>query len=118
MVESRSALIPRPFWVDKLERAWERAPVVWLSGVRRIGKTTLTQELPDALFLNCDLPSTARRLRDPERFYPSVEEPIVIFDEIHRLDDPSLLLKVGADEFKHLKILATGSSTLAGGVSA
>ncbi|MCP3995587.1 MAG: ATP-binding protein, partial [bacterium] len=106
-------MIQRPFWVDRLHRSWERAPVVWLSGVRRVGKTTLAQGLPDALLLNCDLPSTAQRLQDPERFYASVEEPIVVFDEVHRLDDPSLLLKIGADEFRHLKILATGSSTLA-----
>ncbi len=32
---------------------------------------------------------------------------------MHRLDDPSRLLKIAADEYPHLKILATGSSTLA-----
>ena len=36
-----------------------------------------------------------------------------MFDEVHQLPDPSLLLKVGADAFPKLKILATGSSTLA-----
>jgi hypothetical protein len=36
----------------------------------------------------------------------------VIFDEIHRIEDPSMVLKIGTDEFSHLKILATGSSTL------
>ena len=34
-------------------------------------------------------------------------------DEVHQLADPSRLLKIGADEFPKLKILATGSSTLA-----
>jgi hypothetical protein len=37
----------------------------------------------------------------------------VVFDEVHQLPDPSRLLKIGADEFPHLQILATGSSTLA-----
>lgn len=69
--------------------------------------------MPDAVLLNCDLPSTVRRLADPERFLASVEQPVVIFDEIHRLADPSLVLKIAADEYPHLKILATGSSTLA-----
>ncbi len=87
--------------------------MVWLSGVRRIGKTTLALELPDALLLNCDLPSSVRRLQDPERFFASLQQPIVVLDEIHRLEDPSLILKIGADEFPHLRILATGSSTLA-----
>ena len=35
-----------------------------------------------------------------------------MFDEIHCLEDPSLLLKIVADEYPHLKVLATGSSTL------
>src|SRR6185295_6592460 len=110
--ESISA-ITRPFWLDQLDRAWKRAPIVWLSGVRRVGKTTLARELRDALFLNCDLPSTARRLEDPERFLAAVEAPVIVFDEIHQLPDPSRLLKIAADEFPHLKVLATGSSTLA-----
>jgi len=37
----------------------------------------------------------------------------VVFDEIHRLPDPSRLLKIGADHFPALRLLATGSSTLA-----
>jgi len=32
---------------------------------------------------------------------------------VHHLDDPSRLLKIAADEYPHLKVLATGSSTLA-----
>jgi len=38
---------------------------------------------------------------------------VVVFDEIHQLRDPARVLKVGADAFPGLKILATGSSTLA-----
>ncbi len=106
-------VITRPYWLDRLDQAWKRAPIVWLSGVRRVGKTTLAREIPGALFLNCDLPSTARRLDDPERFFGSLDAATIIFDEIHQLADPSRLLKIGADEFPQLKILATGSSTLA-----
>lgn len=105
--------IQRPFWTSRLQRAWEKVPVVWLTGVRRVGKTTLAKALPDALFLNCDLPGTARRVADVERFFAAVDAPYVVFDEVHQLPDPSRLLKVGADEFSHLKILATGSSSLA-----
>jgi len=32
---------------------------------------------------------------------------------VHQLPDPSRILKIGADAYPHLKILATGSSTLA-----
>lgn len=106
-------MIERPFWLNRIQKAWRLAPIVWLSGVRRVGKTTLAQHLRDAKFLNCDLPSAQTLLRDPEAFYRSVAEPVVIFDEIHQLPDPSRVLKIGADEFPKLKILATGSSTLA-----
>ncbi len=107
-------MIKRPFWIKKIEQGWLQRPIVWLSGVRRVGKTTIANMFSDAKYLNCDLPSVARRLEDPETFYGSLNnESIVIFDEIHRLADPSSLLKIGADVFPDLKILATGSSTLA-----
>jgi len=106
-------MINRPFWVERVTAAWKQAPIVWLTGPRRAGKTVLAQSLPDAEFLNCDLPSVAERLRDPETFYHSVRQRLIVFDEVHQLPDPSQLLKIGADGFPRLKILATGSSTLA-----
>jgi predicted AAA+ superfamily ATPase len=33
-------------------------------------------------------------------------------DEIHRLDNPSELLKIATDHFPETKVVATGSSTL------
>ncbi len=52
-------------------------------------------------------------VRDPQLFYRGCPKPVMVLDEIHQLRDPSRLLKVGADLFPKLKILATGSSTLA-----
>ena len=106
-------MIDRPFWAERLTAAWKQAPIVWLTGPRRAGKTVLAQSLPEAEFLNCDLPSVAERLSDPESFFRSVKKRLVVFDEVHQLPDPSRLLKIGADGFPRLKILATGSSTLA-----
>ncbi|MBI4954007.1 MAG: ATP-binding protein [Myxococcales bacterium] len=103
----------RPYWHGRLHAAWRRAPIVWLSGVRRVGKTTLAKSIPGALYLNCDLPSTAEHLADPERFLRSVDAAVVVLDEVHQLPDPSRLLKIAADEHPKLRILATGSSTLA-----
>ncbi len=124
--------IPRPFWDLRLSEAWESAPVAWLSGVRRSGKTTIAQAVGQtrlagrSTYLNCDLPSVQRTLEDPEAFYAAQPRPrvgqgagradeshVVVFDEIHRLPDPSLVLKIGADAYPHLRLLATGSSTLA-----
>jgi predicted AAA+ superfamily ATPase len=107
-------MIDRPFWIDRIKEAWRSRPIVWLSGVRRVGKTTLAHMLPEAVYLNCDLPSVGRRLFDPESFYDNLDkEAIVIFDEIHRLEEPSRVLKIAADAYPHLKVLANGSSTLA-----
>lgn len=106
------AEVPRPFWHQRLRDAWRKAPIAWLSGVRRVGKTTLAKSVEGALFLNCDLPSTAARLADPERFFRSVKQGVVVLDEVHQLEDPSRILKIAADEFPKLRILATGSSTL------
>ena len=106
-------MIERPFWIERIERAWEKAPIAWLTGVRRVGKTTLAKHWRDAVFVNCDLPRNRELLTDPEAFFRQVEAGIVVFDEIHRTDSPSEILKIAADEFPHLRILATGSSTLA-----
>lgn len=106
-------MIDRPYWLEKILEAWKRRPIVWLSGVRRVGKTTLARMIPGAEYLNCDLPSTARRLADPELFLDSLKKgSTLVLDEIHRLDDPSSVLKISADAYPHLRILATGSSTL------
>ena len=103
----------RPVWSQRIVEAWKRRPVVWLSGVRRVGKTTLARTLDPATFLNCDLPSVGRRLADPESFFAGVDPAgPVVFDEIHRLEDPSSVLKIAADEHPRLRVLATGSSTL------
>lgn len=108
-------MINRPFWQDRLEQAWGEAPIVWLAGVRRSGKTTLAQSLgaERSLFVNCDLPVAEDMVRDPVLFFRHCDRPVVVFDEIHQLRDPTRVLKIAADEFPKLRVLATGSSTLA-----
>ncbi len=49
---------------------------------------------------------------DPEAFLEEVKGSRVVLDEIHRLANPSELLKIGADHYPDTPILATGSSTL------
>ena len=108
-------MIPRPFWLQRLEQAWREAPIAWLRGVRRSGKTTLAANLGEdrAHYVNCDLPAVEEMVRDPQLFFRSCTQPVVVFDEIHQLRDPARLLKIAADAFPKLKVLATGSSTLA-----
>jgi predicted AAA+ superfamily ATPase len=106
-------MIPRPFWIDRIQRAWREAHIVWLSGVRRCGKTTLAQSLPQdqVLYLDCDLPTVEDRVHDPQVFFRNCGKNVLVIDEIHQLRDPTRLLKIGADLFPKLRLLATGSST-------
>src|SRR3990172_11091703 len=108
-------MIERPFWRQRIEDAWREAPIAWLCGVRRSGKTTLAESLgaERTFYVNCDLPTVEEMVSDPQVFFRSCVKPVVVFDEIHQLRDPTRLLKIGADVFPKLKILATGSSTLA-----
>lgn len=108
-------MIDRPFWLSRIEAAWKEAPIAWLCGVRRCGKTTLAGSLgaDRTLYVNCDLPIAEEMVRDPAVFFRSAGKPVVVFDEIHQLSDPTRVLKIGADLFPGLRILATGSSTLA-----
>lgn len=107
-------MIKRTLWLDRINQAWAKRSVIWLSGVRRVGKTTLARMLPDAVYMNCDLPSVVRTLGDPELFLGGqAKGSLLVLDEVHHLDDPSRLLKIAADEYPHLNVLATGSSTLA-----
>jgi len=87
--------------------------VLWLSGVRRVGKTFLCRSLADTEYLDCELPRIRHLLEDPEGFLADMRGRRVILDEIHRLSQPSELLKIAADHYPDVRVLATGSSTLA-----
>ncbi len=61
-------MVLRKFWLGRLRQVWERAPIAWLAGVRRVGKTTLVRSLPEAdcLYVNCDSPRAAQAVADPD----------------------------------------------------
>jgi len=105
-------MVQRRFWLKKIEEAWQRRSVLWLSGVRRSGKTYLCQSLPNVEFFDCELPRVRHLMDDPQAFLDGMRGRRVVLDEIHRLDNPSQLLKIAADYHPDIKIIATGSSTL------
>ncbi len=102
----------RTFWLEGVEAAWRRRRIVWLAGVRRVGKTVLCQSLPNVEYFDCELPRVRRQVEDPEGFLESLRGKRVVLDEIHRMGNPSELLKIAADHYPEVKIIATGSSTL------
>ena len=102
----------RRHWLDQIHAAWARRPICWLQGVRRAGKTVLARSIVDTVYYDCELPSVRRELRDPEAFLDAHAGRRIVLDEIHRLDDPSELLKIAADHYPKIRVLATGSSSL------
>lgn len=105
-------MVRRRFWLDRLERAWSTRSVIWLAGVRRVGKTVLCQSLDDVEYFDCELPRTRRQMEDPEGFLSALKRRRIVLDEVHRLANPSELLKIAADHYPDTRVIATGSSTL------
>ena len=105
-------MVHRKWWKNLVEEAWLEKSVVWLSGIRRVGKTFLCRSLPDIEYFDCELPRTRRSMDDPEGFLEGLGNRRIVLDEIHRLQNPAQLLKIAADHFPGCRILATGSSTL------
>jgi len=105
-------MISRPYWQKHIKDAWAHRSIIWLSGIRRAGKTHLCQALPDIEYFDCELPRVRHLLEDPESFFSQKHGKYLVLDEIHRLENPSEILKIGADHYSSTKIIATGSSIL------
>ncbi len=106
-------MINREFWIKHIKNAWKNKSVIWLSGVRRAGKTFLCRSIDNVEYFDCELIRVKKRLEDPEAFLKSLrEKSIIVLDEVHRLDNASEVLKIAADYFSNIKIIATGSSSL------
>lgn len=83
-----------------------------MSGIRRSGKTVLSSGFPGAEYFDCELPRVRAMLSDLEMFLASKAGKLLVLDEIHKLDNPSEILKIAHDHYPSVKIIATGSSTL------
>ena len=105
-------MVKRRFWQNEIEKLWARRSIVWLKGVRRVGKTSLARTLDSIEFFDCELPRVRRAMEDPEEFLSGLRGKRIILDEVHRLANPSEMLKIAADHFPTVRVLATGSSTL------
>ena len=115
-IEYSTSMAARAAHLQHLERLFREFPVVAILGPRQIGKTTLAGQFaattsgPVHTF-DLERPSDLRKLDDPMLALEDLRG-LVVLDEIHRLDQPAELLKVAADHFPGVRIVATGSSTL------
>jgi len=105
-------IIEHPYWKNLIETAWQQKSIVWLMGVRRVGKTSLCQSIANIQYFDCESPRVRKLCADPEGFLDGQKGNRIVLDEIHMLEQPSTILKLAADHYPTIKILATGSSTL------
>lgn len=113
--------------MDLITRISEKGLTQWLfkgkalilTGARQVGKTTLLQNLfadkKEMLWLNADETIVRERfenlnLEDLKGVVGNYK--VVVIDEIQRIPNAGLLLKLLVDNFKSTQIIATGSSAL------
>ena len=106
-------MVKRNHWDALVEKLWTKKNIIWLAGVRRAGKTSLCRAIEGVQYFDCELPSVRNAMEDPEGFLKNFKGARLALDEIHRLNNPSELLKIAADYFPEIKVIATGSSVLA-----
>lgn len=105
---------------DVIKKRLFKGKAIILTGSRQVGKTTLlktviSKELSKALFLNCDEPEVRTLLTDTnmQTLRGTIGKyKIVLIDEAQRVKNIGLTLKLIIDNFPHVQLLITGSSSL------
>ncbi len=106
-------MVKRQFWLDNIENAWKKRSIIWLYGVRRVRKTSLCKSINNIVYFDCERSQVRDQLENNyEHFLQTHKGKRVALDEIHKLTNPSELLKVAADHYPETKIIATGSSVV------
>jgi len=60
-------LLLRPFWKKLIDQAWKQRNIIWLMGVRRIGKTSLCNSIKDIEYFDCERPRVRQLFEDPDK---------------------------------------------------
>lgn len=107
------------FIQNQIEAVLFSGRVIILYGARQVGKTTIVKKIiaenPDhSLFLNCDEPDIREALADKtttqlKQFIG--DKKLVVIDEAQRVKNIGLTLKLLADNFPDIQVIATGSSS-------
>lgn len=115
-------MIPRLLEKPIKKSLLKHKKVILLMGARQVGKTTLTKSIQSymearkkrVLYLNCDLDEDRNLINTTsitllEELIKNID--FLFIDEVQQLDNPGLTLKILHDNFRQVKILATGSSS-------
>lgn len=115
-------MIPRLIENEVYTRLVSLHKAIILLGARQVGKTTLLGALQTRLaqegkvvrYLNCDLEEEQQAINTTSRTLLDrlvAGKDAIFIDEVQRLDNPGLTLKILVDLYPRLLILATGSSS-------
>ncbi len=116
-------LIPRPKYLQKIERSLQSVPITVLIGARQVGKTSLLKlyieskqnylwfdgQLPDSQSIFADYNSAIQFLKIHLGNPP---KGLVVIDEFHFIPNISEILKALVDNHSDLKFLCSGSSSI------
>ena len=104
----------------ELQKRIHQGKLLVITGPRQVGKTTLMKQVLDfpnekVLWLNCDNPDDRQSLFDATT--SALKSLIggyklVVIDEAQRVPNIGLTLKILADEFPDVQVIASGSSAL------
>jgi len=105
---------------DHIENRFFKGKIIVVYGARQVGKTTLIKDIQtryeyrNPLLLNCDEPDIRSLLhqKTSAELKNSIDShELVLIDEAQRVPDIGLTLKLMADNFPEIQVIATGSSS-------
>ena len=107
------------FLQNQIEKTLFKGKIIIIYGARQVGKTTLCKEIlkkypQNSKYINCELlqnkialeTTNDKKLKD---FLGNTK--LVVLDEAQKIKDIGLILKIIADTFPEIQIIATGSSS-------
>lgn len=102
-----------------IEKVLFKGKVVVVYGARQVGKTTLIRSIQEknvseTIYLNCDEPDVRDSLSErtsTELGYLLGSKKLILIDEAQRVKNIGLTLKLLVDNYPHIQVIATGSSS-------
>lgn len=113
-----SKVLPRHLQ-SQIEKNLFKGKIIIIYGARQVGKTTLCKEIlkkypQNSKYLNCELlqnKSVLETTNDKKIKSFLGNTKLVVLDEAQKIKDIGLVLKIIADTFPEIQIIATGSSS-------
>ncbi len=104
---------------ELVENSLFKGKIVIIYGARQVGKTTLVKDIiekysENSVYFNCDEPDIRMMLTDKTSTEIKAflgDKKFVVLDEAQRIKNIGITLKLIADNFPDIQVIATGSSS-------